>query len=132
MPFVSSREHGFRFFKQDLLWTRVHVRTPEQFELWSWLVAIVMIQLYLARDLGQAVYRPMTSARTVPSPLPRFTTVCRPYSPSLAHLPVRADHVGFLRDERLASDRNPAPRFPIVRKHPKKEKKAESPLPSSA
>jgi hypothetical protein len=28
--FVSSREHGFRFLKQDLLWTRVHVRTPEQ------------------------------------------------------------------------------------------------------
>src|SRR5438105_1990331 len=25
-----SQEHGYRFLKQELLWTRVHVRTPEQ------------------------------------------------------------------------------------------------------
>jgi len=49
MPYAGrfSEEHGFRFLKQDLLWTAVHVCTPQQFERWSWLVAIVMIELYL-------------------------------------------------------------------------------------
>ncbi len=53
-----SQEHGYRFLKQDLLWTRVHVRTPAQFELWSWLVVLVFNQLYLARELGEALHRP--------------------------------------------------------------------------
>lgn len=48
-----SQEHGYRFLKQELLWTRVHVRTPAQFERWSWLVALVFNQLYLARELCQ-------------------------------------------------------------------------------
>jgi len=53
-----SQEHGYRFLKQELLWTRVHVRTPAQFERWSWLVALVLNQLYLARELGQVLHRP--------------------------------------------------------------------------
>ncbi|GHO61452.1 hypothetical protein KSC_003440 [Ktedonobacter sp. SOSP1-52] len=53
-----SHEHGYRFMKQDLLWTQAHVRTPEQFERWSLLVALALNQLLLARPLGQAVYRP--------------------------------------------------------------------------
>ncbi len=47
-----SEEHGFRFLKQDLLWTVAHVRTADQFLLWSWLVALAFTQLYLARPLG--------------------------------------------------------------------------------
>src|SRR5947209_19673251 len=58
MLVASREEHGYRFLKQALLWNRVHVRTPEQFERWSWLVALVVNQLYLARELGQAVHRP--------------------------------------------------------------------------
>lgn len=53
-----SQEHCYRFLKHDLLWTRVHVRTPEQFERWSWLVAIAFNQLCLARHLGAALHRP--------------------------------------------------------------------------
>lgn len=53
-----SQEHGFRFLKHHLLWTRVHVRTPAHFALWSWLVALVFNQVYLARELGQALHRP--------------------------------------------------------------------------
>jgi hypothetical protein len=30
-----SHEHGYRFLKQDLLWTTAHLRTPEQVERWS-------------------------------------------------------------------------------------------------
>jgi hypothetical protein len=53
-----SHEHTYRFLKQDLLWTKVHVRTAHQFERWSVVVATAMNQLVLARSLGQASYRP--------------------------------------------------------------------------
>jgi hypothetical protein len=56
-----SQEHGYRFLKQDLLWTSAHVRTPEQFERWSLLVALALNQLVVARGLGQALYRPWES-----------------------------------------------------------------------
>lgn len=63
-----SQEHGYRYLKQDLLWAEAHVRTPEQFERWSWCVGIVMNQLLLARDLGQARYRPWEARRHVVTP----------------------------------------------------------------
>lgn len=53
-----SEEHLFRFLKQDLLWLAARVRTPEQFERWSWIVALAILQLYLARSLGQAALLP--------------------------------------------------------------------------
>lgn len=52
-----SHEHSYRFLKQDLLWAKVQVRTPEQFARWSLVVATAMNQLVLARSLGQAIYR---------------------------------------------------------------------------
>lgn len=52
-----SHEHSYRFLKQDLLWTKVHVRTPEQFERWSLVVATAMNFLVVARSFGQAAYR---------------------------------------------------------------------------
>lgn len=58
-----SHEHSYRFLKQDLLWTKVHVRTPEQFERWSLVVATAMNQLVLARDLGPASYHPWERRR---------------------------------------------------------------------
>jgi hypothetical protein len=63
-----SQEHGYRYVKQDLLWKEAHVRTPEQFERWSLLVSIVMNQLCLARDLGQANYRPWEGRRQLVTP----------------------------------------------------------------
>lgn len=58
-----SHEHCYRFLKQDLLWTKVHVRTPEQFERWSLVVATAMNFLVLARSLGQAAYHPWERRR---------------------------------------------------------------------
>jgi len=126
-----SEEHGLRFFKQDLLWTSAHVRTPAQFERWSWLVALVMIQLYLARDLGQAFYRPWERKdrlvtpsqvrRIMPAILKQLGTPARPCRPRGVS-PGRAP--GFRP--------KPAPRFPVVRKHPKKAKKSEPPVQASA
>jgi len=47
-----SLEHGFRFDKQDLLWEQARLRTPEQFQHWTDLVACVHVQLGLARELA--------------------------------------------------------------------------------
>src|SRR2546428_6608481 len=110
-----SQEHGYRFLKQELLWTRVHVRTPAQFERWSWLLVLVFNQLYLARELGQALHRPWECTdrpvtpqqvrRVMPTILLQVSTPARPCQPR-GKSPGRAK--GF-RPE-------PAPRFPVVRK----------------
>jgi hypothetical protein len=63
-----SHEHSYRFLKQELLWTKVHVRTPEQFERWSLVVATAMNQLVLARTLGQASYHPWERRREQVTP----------------------------------------------------------------
>jgi hypothetical protein len=120
-----SHEHGYRFFKQDLLWTAAHVRTPEQFERWSWLVAIVMVQLYLARDLGEALYRPWESKdrpltpaqvrRVMPAILTLLGTPARPCRPR-----------GVSSGRPKGFRPQPAPRFPVVRKHPKKATKSQN------
>src|SRR5438132_4526842 len=56
-----SIEHGFRFDKQDLLWTRPRLREPKHFELWTALVSLVHDQLVVAEGLGLAVLRPWES-----------------------------------------------------------------------
>jgi hypothetical protein len=63
-----SHEHTYRFLKQDLFWTHVHVRTPEQFERWSLVVATAMNQLVLVRGFGQADYRPWQRRRDLVTP----------------------------------------------------------------
>ncbi len=63
-----SHEHCYRFLKQQLLWTKVHVHTPEQFERWSLVVAGAMNQLVLARTLGQAGYHPWERRREQGTP----------------------------------------------------------------
>jgi hypothetical protein len=44
-------EHGYRFLKQTLGWTTVRPRTPEAADRWTWLLALVLWQLWLARSL---------------------------------------------------------------------------------
>jgi Transposase DDE domain len=46
-----SQEHGYRFLKQDLLWTQAHLRAPQQVERWRWIVACACNQLLLAQPL---------------------------------------------------------------------------------
>lgn len=114
-----SQEHGYRYLKQDLLWTRIHVRTPEQFERWSLLVSIVMNQLCLARSLAQACYRPWEARqrpatpgqvrRIMPSILSQVGTPARQCQ-RRGKSPGRA--VGF--------HPKPAPRYAVVIKGPKK------------
>lgn len=42
-------EGGFRFLKQTLGWTTVRLRDPAAAERWTWLLALVLWQLWLAR-----------------------------------------------------------------------------------
>ncbi len=110
-----SQEHGYRFLKQDLLWTQAHLRTPEQVECWSWIVACACNQLLLSKQLGLAVLRPWESKqravtprqvrRVMPSILQQLGTPAQP--PKL-----RGKSPGW----RKGRQRTPAPRFPVVRK----------------
>jgi len=44
-------EHAFRFAKQQLGWTTVRLRHPTAADRWTWLVAAVFWQLWLARPV---------------------------------------------------------------------------------
>lgn len=56
-----GHDHGFRYDKQDLLWLEPHVRTPEQFQRWTDLVAVGRNQLVLARPAVEAQRQPWES-----------------------------------------------------------------------
>jgi hypothetical protein len=71
LPRYRSRygiEHGFRFAKQDLLWTKAHLRTPEQFQRWTDLVAAVKAELVIARPSVEADYRPWETKERAATP----------------------------------------------------------------
>jgi hypothetical protein len=86
-----SEEHGFRFWKQDVLWTAVHGRTPTQFLLWRWLVALVFTQVDVVRPEAahallpwEARGRPVTPRqirRVMPTMLSHIGTPTRPCHP---------------------------------------------------
>lgn len=56
-----GQEHGYRGDKQALLWAAPHLRTPDQFQRWTDVVAIVRNELVLARPLAVAVRHPWES-----------------------------------------------------------------------
>jgi hypothetical protein len=110
-----SQEHGYRYLKQDLLWTQAHLRTPEQVERWSWIVACACNQLLLAKHLGQALLRPWESKeravtprqvrRVMPSILLPVGTPAQPPKP-------RGKSPGWPKGR----VRTPAPRFAVIKK----------------
>jgi hypothetical protein len=61
-------EHGFRFKKQDLMWEKTHLRTPERFALWTEMVCCAENQLFLAQQEGLAQCQPWESERRQKSP----------------------------------------------------------------
>jgi hypothetical protein len=115
-----SLEHGYRVDKQDLLWERVRLRTPEQFERWTDIVACVRNQLCLARPLccaRQPWERPSGKVgagtpsqvrrglRRIMPELGTPASLCRPRGKS----PGRVPGVKVTRAER----------YPVLRKSPK-------------
>jgi hypothetical protein len=51
-------EHTCNFWKQTLNWTTPRVRTPQQADRWTWLVALACTQLRLARRTIADVHLP--------------------------------------------------------------------------
>ena len=111
-----SQEHGYRFLKQDLLWTHAHLRTPEQVERWSWIVAGACNQLLLASILDKrcCVRGKAKSACSHPATGPLrdaqhfvaawYTSSASQTAWKIAWLAHRSGH------------RTPAPRFAVVLK----------------
>lgn len=67
-PRRYGQEHGYRFDKQDLLWAAPRVRTPEQMERWTDVVAVVHNQLVLAQPRAAGERRPWDSRTRPVSP----------------------------------------------------------------
>jgi hypothetical protein len=113
-----GQEHGYRFDKQFLLWEQPRLRTPEQFERWSLIVAIVHNHLVLARDLVEAELRPWESKHRAPTP----QQVRRGMHKLLAHLgtPARPPQPRGKSQGRIkGSPVKKAQRFAVIRKKPK-------------
>ncbi|SRR6266571_3893234 len=110
-----SQEHGYRFHKQNLLWSRPRLRTPEQFERWTWLVAAVHNQLVLARPLVAAVRLPWESSTrpVTPQQVRRAMAAILVTLGTPAHPPkVRGKSPGWPKGR----VRTLAPRFRVVKK----------------
>ncbi|HEU5377114.1 MAG TPA: hypothetical protein VFV38_16915 [Ktedonobacteraceae bacterium] len=119
-----SQEHGYRLDKHVLLWDAPRLRTPQQTELWTHIVACAHNQLVLARPLVAGIYRPWETRRsvltlaqvrrTMPTHLTRLGTPARPPQPR-GKAPGRAK--GF--------HPKPALRHPVIRKTSKRRKSAK-------
>jgi hypothetical protein len=120
-----SEEHLFRFLKQDVLWLAARVRTPEQFLRWSWIVALAFLQVYLLRELGQHALLPWEAkGRPV---TPRQVRRVMPILLSQVGTPVRVCHPRGKAPGRAKGFRpRPAPRYPVIHKTRKKEKKGKT------
>lgn len=113
-----SQEHGYRFDKQELMWEVPRLRTPEQFERWTSIVAIVHDHLVLARDLVEVELRPWENKQRDPTP----QQVRRGMDKLLARLgtPARPPQSrGKSKGRSPGTKVKKAPRFPVVRKTPK-------------
>jgi len=113
-----SQEHGYRFDKQALLWETPRLRTPEQFERWSHIVAMAHNHLVLARDLVEAELRPWESKQRQPTP----QQVRRGMHKFLAHLgtPARPPQPrGKSTGRCKGANVKKALRFAVIRKKPK-------------
>jgi hypothetical protein len=116
-----TAEHGFRFLKQDLGWTTVRPRDPRAADRWSWLLALALWQLWLARALVADRRLPWER----PLPLERLTPgrVRRALAGELARLgtPARpCRRRGKSPGRRPGQGPGPHTRYPIARRRPKR------------
>jgi hypothetical protein len=110
-------EHAFRFAKQQLGWTTVRPRSPIAADRWTWLVAAVFWQLWLARPIAAEQRLPWER----PRPAQRLTPgrVQRAFSGLLVTLgtPARAPQPrGKSPGRRIGQRPAPAPRFLVARR----------------
>jgi len=121
-----SQDHGYRFAKQDLLWATPRLRSPEQFERWTDLVAAIQNELVLARPLASQHLLPWESARRPVTP----RQVRRVMGRIIAHIgtPTRPPRPrGKAPGRPVGAVIRRAQRHPVLRKHPSKSKKPPRP-----
>jgi hypothetical protein len=112
-------EHAFRFLKQDLGWTRPHLRSPPAADRWSWLLASALWQVWLARaqirDARLPWERPTDPAHLSPGRVRRgmaglLTSLGTPARPPRPR--------GKAPGRQRGSCPGRAPRFPVHRRAP--------------
>jgi hypothetical protein len=116
-----TAEHGFRFLKQELGWTTVRPRSPLAADRWSWLLALGLWQLWLARELVADCRLPWER----PPPPGRLTPgrVHRAFAGALARVGTPARPVrrrGISPGRRAGQCPGPRTRYPVVRRTPKR------------
>lgn len=116
-----TAEHGFRFLKQELGWTTVRPRDPAAADRWSWLLALGLWQLWLARDLVAdhrlPWERPLPPDRLTPGRVRRalgrdLSRVGTPARPCRRR--------GKSPGRRPGQCPGPRTRYPVVRRRPKR------------
>jgi hypothetical protein len=120
-----SQEHGFRFEKQDLLWTAPRLRTPEQFQRWTDIVAAARNQLALARATVEAQRYPWEAQNRPATP----RQVRRAMSRILQQLGTPAQPPqprGKSPGRRPGTSVRPAQRYAVVYKASAKQGKQQS------
>jgi hypothetical protein len=113
-------EHGFRFLKQALGWTVPRLRQPERADRWSWLLALVLWQLWLARAVVDDARLPWEQALPVARRSPG--RVRRAMGAVLAGLGTRAPPPqprGKAPGRQVGQCPPPQRRHPIHRRRPK-------------
>jgi hypothetical protein len=114
-------EHGFRFLKHALGWTTVRPAAPTAADRWTWLLALALWQLWLARalvaDQRLPWERPLPPTRLTPG------RVRRALAGLLGRLgtPARAPKPrGKAPGRRVGQCPGPRPRHPVARRRPKR------------
>ena len=118
-------EHGFRFAKRSLGWTTIRPRAPEAADRWTWLIAAVFWQLWLARaliaDQRLPWERPLPAERLSPG------RVRRAFAGLLVEVgtPAQAPRPRGKSPGRQVGQRpGPRPRYPVHRRTPTRPRKA--------
>jgi hypothetical protein len=120
-PHRFGQEHGYRFDKQDLLWASPHLRTPEQMQRWTDLVAVVRNQLVLARELVVAERQAWERRKQTVTPRQvrrAMGRLIREVGTPAAPPQVRGKAPGRPRGAIV----KPAERYAVIRKSPPKPK----------
>lgn len=120
-----SIEHGFRFDKQNLLWTKPRLREPGDFERWTALVSFVHNELVLAEGLEVGELRPWENNRRTLSPQQiRRGLGSAAIMVELGDPTRQCQKRGKGRGRTFGSKSEPARRYPVVKKSHKKAKVA--------
>jgi hypothetical protein len=110
-------EHGFRFLKHDLGWTTVRPARPHAADRWTWLLALGLWALWLARPLvaDQRLpwERPLPPQRLTPA---RVRRACASLFPHLGTPTRPVQTRGKAPGRRPGQRPPPRQRFPVARR----------------